>query len=378
LNAPLPAGCEPTCHGCQHRALDAAASAAQKESYLRRALAPWAERLAPLAVPAQRLGYRERVSLNAEHQGGRWRFGLVRHRERRDEFIAIPDCPVHAPRVNAALAALATALPPPAALPLGFVVARGAQLTLVVKARELAAGLAAALGATLAAPLAAAGYEALWLHLHASTGRRLFTRSGWRLLWGAPRSRDADGDAYGPTAFAQNHPALHGAALARALEHLAPGPERALVDLYCGVGKLARRARARGAPVVAVELSGEAVACAADNAPGATVLRGTCAQRLPQLAAWCASAPPTPVLYCNPPRSGLEPAVAAWIAGALHPVRGAYLSCSAGSLARDLVLLEAGGLRVEALLPYDLFPQTQHVEVLALLARAPASSATLG
>ena len=109
----LPLGCEPSCHGCRHRNLSAEESAAQKQSYLAAILAPWKGRLAPLSPAQGRLGYRERVSLNAAWDAAAgWRFGLVRHRDRRDEFLAIPDCPVHAFRVNAILAALARALPP--------------------------------------------------------------------------------------------------------------------------------------------------------------------------------------------------------------------------------------------------------------------------
>jgi tRNA/tmRNA/rRNA uracil-C5-methylase (TrmA/RlmC/RlmD family) len=51
-----------------------------------------------------------------------------------------------------------------------------------------------------------------------------------------------------------------------------------------------------------------------------------------------------------------------------------YLSCSAGSLSRDLAELEDCGLRVAALQPYDFFPQTHHVEVLALLGVGSAAA----
>jgi 23S rRNA (uracil1939-C5)-methyltransferase len=360
----LPAGCEPSCHACQHRALAPEESAARKREFLLRALAPWADRLGPLAPAPQLLGYRERATLNARWDADAgWRFGLVRHRDRRDEFIAIPRCPVHAPRLNAALAVLARALPPPTELPLAFVVASGAQLTLVVKAQAAPAAWAAR-----AAPeLAALGYEGLWLHLHPAAGRRLFARAGWSLLWGAERSRDASGAWHGPSAFAQLQPMLHAEALAAIDAHLAPGPDAALIDLYCGTGKGLARAAAAGASALGVELGGEAVDCARANAPGATLLRGTCAQRLPQADAWLAAqAGRRRLLAVNPPRSGLEPEVRDWIVG-LRPERASYLSCSAGSLARDLAALEQGGLRLHRLLPFDFFPQTHHVEVLALL-----------
>ncbi len=365
----LPAGCEPSCHACQHRRLTPTESAARKHDYLARVLAPWADRLAMLAPAPKALGYRERATLNARWDAADgWRFGLVRHRDRRDEFIAIPHCPVHAPRLNAALAALAAALPPSSELPLAFVVASGAQLTLVVKTARADTDSLKGWIAALAPTLAALGYEGLWLHLHPAAGRRLFARAGWTLLWGAPRSRDALGASHGPTAFAQLQPALHAAALDAIDAHLTPGPDATLVDLYCGIGKGLARAAAAGAAVLGVELSGEAVECARANAPAAELLRGTCGQRLPQVDAWMASHPARRrLLAVNPPRSGLEPELCDWIAHA-PPVRLSYLSCSAGSLARDLAELEAAGLQVVRLQPYDFFPQTHHVEVLALLA----------
>ena len=71
----------------------------------------------------------------------------------------------------------------------------------------------------------------------------------------------------------------------------------------------------------------------------------------------------------NPPRSGLEVEVASALAAELRPDRVAYLSCSAGTLARDLAAFEAAGYEVSGIRPYDFFPNTHHVEALALLGR---------
>ena len=62
------------------------------------------------------------------------------------------------------------------------------------------------------------------------------------------------------------------------------------------------------------------------------------------------------------------PAPVHWFAASSQgrPVRMAYLSCSAGTLARDLDLLGTAGYRIDAILPFDFFPQTHHVETLAL------------
>jgi len=358
----LPVGCEPTCHGCRHRRLDEAASLAQKSAYLARVLQPWSDGIAAIVgpSPARRLGYRDRVTLTARWAADSgWRFGLVR----RDELIAIHDCPVHTSRVRALVHLLASRLPPAGEIPLAYLHVCGAQATLIVKAHRVSTTLFAA----AVDGLEATGLEGCWLHLHPAAGRRLFARSGWQLLWGESRSRDACGLLHGPTAFAQALPELHEAALASARAHLRPGSGSSVLDLYCGHGASLREWSLAGSAALGVELSGEAVELAVANAPGATVLRGTCAQRLPQIRDWWSRQPGERVAYVNPPRSGLEAEVVAALSDDLQPRRLAYLSCSAGTLSRDLALFGAAGYRVTGIVPYDFFPLTHHVEALALL-----------
>lgn len=344
--------------------MDSAASLAQKQGYLERVLPAWADRLAPVSGPApgERLGYRDRVTLTARFDDDTgWRFGLMR----RDELIAIHDCPVHTTRVRALVHALAGQLPPHADAPLGYLHVAGAQATLVVKARRV--DPATLEGAITAA--AVTGIDGLWLHLHPSAGRRLFARSGWQLLWGVPQSRGPGGLLHGPTAFLQALPRLHSEAVAAARGFLEPGARTAVLDLYCGLGSTLREWIAAGSTTLGIELSGEAVRLAADNAPAAMVLRGTCAQRLPQARAWWDAFDGRRVAYVNPPRSGLESEVTSALAEQYRPDRIAYLSCSAGTLARDLRVLESAGYAVRAILPYDFFPLTHHVETLVLIER---------
>ena len=357
-------GCVQACHGCRHRDLGQLASLAQKQQYLNRALARWRDRVAAIATTGTRYDYRDRVTLTVRPgSDGAWQFGLVR----RDELIPIPDCPVHTARVRALVRILGRFLPGPEQLPLAYLHVAGAQATLIVKARRASLEV----GTEFSDTLRTAGIEGLWLHCHPSAGRRLFARSGWQLAWGRPESQGPGGFVHGPTAFLQALPELHRESMAAARGHLAPGPGVAVLDLYCGLGATLAAWTAAGSAALGVELSGEAVACAALNAPAARVLRGTCLHRLPQVREWWGSASATArVAYVNPPRSGLEADVAAVLFGELRPSRYAYLSCSAGTLARDLALSEASGYRVAALLPYDFFPNTHHVEVLALAVQA--------
>jgi len=357
----LPEGCEPACPGCRHRELSAAQSGARKSAWLARALAPWADRLEALRAPppAERWAYRDKVTLTAEWAAGRWRLGL----RRRGEVVDIPYCPVHSPRTRAMVGALTAVLPDAARLPFAFYAQSGRQAALVVKARAIDD---VAWVRDLMPTLDACGMDGLWLHLNPAAGRRVFAKREWRLLWGQARSHGGDGLWYSVGAFQQVLPGLHGAALDEAEAFLAPGPEAWVIDLYCGAGASLHRWIARRAQTLGVESSREAAACAADNVPAASVLLGHCATRLPQLRAFAAGAGRR-LLYANPPRTGLEPAVLDWIARDCRPQRLAYLSCSAGTLARDLERLCAHGFRVERLLPFDFFPQTHHVEALALV-----------
>ena len=367
----LPPGCQARCPGCRHRTLSAHESEARKLEWLETRLAPWADRLGPVqSLPEdQRLGYRRRVCLAAEPLPGGpgWRFGMwVRspsaEARRARELIAIPDCPVHAASVRRVLAVLSEHLP--ASLPLAFYVQSGAQATLVVRERAPSHDWCTPV---LGERLQECGLEALWLHPNPCTGRRLFGKLPWELIWGQARSRDEHGMLYGPACFQQQVPQLYARALDEAEGFLLPS-ER-VVDLYCGLGASLSRWTRAGAQALGVELGAEAVECARQNAPGALLLRGTCAQRLPQLDAWL-QGPWT--LYANPPRLGLEEEILDWVLRR-QPQRIAYMSCSAGTLRRDLELL-LPSYAVETLTPYDFFPLTNHVEVVALLRSRAAVS----
>ena len=71
----------------------------------------------------------------------------------------------------------------------------------------------------------------------------------------------------------------------------------------------------------------------------------------------------------DPPRSGLEPGLADTL-GSLAPRRLAYVSCEPQTLLRDLRDLHHAGFLVERVVPFDMFPQTCHVESLVCLRRA--------
>ena len=362
---PLAPGCEPRCRGCAHRRLTALDSETRKQDWLAERLSPWRDCLAPIrtVATADRWHYRERIRLTTDWQAGTgWRFGMYAHRE----LIPVPHCPIHSHRADRIIALLRETLPPAERFPLAFYAQAGAQVTLIVKTAQPPP--TDWCNTDFRQRLAAIGLDGLWLHCYPAAGRHLFSKNGWQLLWGQPRSHDSSGLVYGPTAFQQLVPSLYHRSLDEAEAFLTPTADDVMVDLYCGIGASLQRWQRRRVPVIGVEAGGEAIDCARINAPAATVLRGYCAHRLPQIGRWLDDRQPRQrLLYVNPPRTGLEPAVLDWTLDHYRPDRIGYLSCSAGTLSRDLDRLTGAGLQIARIIPYDFFPQTHHVETLVLI-----------
>lgn len=338
----------------------------QKQQWVIRRLGAFADIVEPIISETedQRWHYRNKVCLAADYIDSQWNIGV----RRRDDVVPISNCPVHSYRVNQNIQLLTAVLPPKQYFPLSYFMQSGNQLTLVVKQRELPE--MQWLTEDVIAQLSKNSVDGFWLHMHPSAGKKVTGKGGWHLVYGQPRSTNENGLLYGPASFQQVLPELYEQSLKLATSFLAPEPGNHIIDLYCGIGASLREWIRAGATTYGVELSGEALECAAVNAPGTILLRGTCAQRIPQLNEFTANLlhQRKPVLvYANPPRTGLETEVSGWLARVLRPEKIAYLSCNAATLYRDLSIFSQNQFRVKSIIPFDFFPQTLHVEMLALI-----------
>jgi 23S rRNA (uracil1939-C5)-methyltransferase len=75
------------------------------------------------------------------------------------------------------------------------------------------------------------------------------------------------------------------------------------------------------------------------------------------------------VVVMDPPRSGCAPEVLKALIK-ISPEQIVYVSCAPATLARDVKILTSGGYRLEGAFPFDMFPQTGHVETVALMTKA--------
>jgi 23S rRNA (uracil1939-C5)-methyltransferase len=139
----------------------------------------------------------------------------------------------------------------------------------------------------------------------------------------------------------------------------------AVVDAYAGSGALSARLLRAGRRVTAIELDQDASAVAGAalrEDPLARVLTGRVEHLLPH-------ALPAAVVVLNPPRAGVDAVVPPLIAAPAAQVqRVVYVSCDPATLARDVARLGAGW-RVSAVLGFDMFPQTSHVETVCTIDR---------
>jgi 23S rRNA (uracil1939-C5)-methyltransferase len=74
------------------------------------------------------------------------------------------------------------------------------------------------------------------------------------------------------------------------------------------------------------------------------------------------------VVIADPPRAGLDQQVLKTLIGS-SITKLIYVSCDPSTLARDCKSLVEGGFKVESIQPFDLFPQTYHVETIVLMSR---------
>jgi 23S rRNA (uracil1939-C5)-methyltransferase len=147
---------------------------------------------------------------------------------------------------------------------------------------------------------------------------------------------------------------------------LPPG-DGLVIDAYCGVGAFSLPLAAAGHRVLGLELQETSIELARRNADlnhlqeHCEFLGGSVTDHL------AAQLPMAKAVLVDPPRKGLEPAVRQALID--QPVaRLLYLSCDPATLARDLGVLSGNGpYALESLQPYDFFPNTSHVETLAVL-----------
>lgn len=146
------------------------------------------------------------------------------------------------------------------------------------------------------------------------------------------------------------------------------GRERVL-DLYAGIGNFSLPLARNCVEVVGVEEYKPGVQAAIRNALSHNLDNVRfIAGRSERVIAQMVGGQRFETVVLDPPRSGAAPVVKSLLQ--LQPDRIVYVSCDPSTLARDLLLFKNGGYRLLSARPIDMFPQTWHIEGIAVLVRS--------
>jgi len=293
--------------------------------------------------------YRIRGEFEAVATGGGWRFGF--HRMRSHSVLPIDSCLIHDMRIEQALPAFAQA-----AGELGLEALQNLLLTVEPTGRGL-----------------------LWrLRFHGREPRwprDAFAHRVAELLpdsvllddamsldfWGL--SFRARSDTFVQTNYRQML-VLYRAAL----DILMPRAGERILDLYAGIGTISVAVAGHDVQVTAIEENPHAVQLgrlnARINSARVEYLPGKVEAVLKQIRLGRHQA-----VVLDPPRAGCEPEALAELIR-LGADRVVYVSCEPSTHARDLVGLVRGGYRIRRAAIVDMFPQTYHIETVALLERS--------
>ncbi|MGI6639343.1 MAG: 23S rRNA (uracil(1939)-C(5))-methyltransferase RlmD [Desulfobulbus sp.] len=176
---------------------------------------------------------------------------------------------------------------------------------------------------------------------------------------------------YSPGSFFQVNCQQNARLVALAMEAAAT-PARAL-DLFCGAGNFTIPLALLGAHVLGVEYSKESCAWAQMNSQlaGLSQIRFRSTDAVTELNRLVRRQERFDIILLDPPRQGLGKAAA--LLPQLAPQRIVSISCDPATHARDLRLMLTGGYTLNNILPLDMFPQTHHIEMLAILDKTKRS-----
>jgi 23S rRNA (uracil1939-C5)-methyltransferase len=173
---------------------------------------------------------------------------------------------------------------------------------------------------------------------------------------------------YGPGGFVQVNSAQNRNMISAMLELLALDGTENVLDLFCGMGNFSLPVARRAGRIVGVEDYAPSIASARINAAANKINNVEFyAADAATIMARYQSATDLDLVILDPPRSGNYQTSSELLK--VLPERILYVSCDPATLARDLTPLVNDGYEVLSSQPFDLFPQTWHIESMTLLGR---------
>lgn len=348
------------CGGCQFQNLTYSAQLREKENILRETVERLGGlrgiRVEPIFPSPSEYGYRRRTLLSAWYFSGGWHVGYFLEKSLKN--VKIISCPIADSKINGAISRLSDVLSslgdPRYPLEKIYLSSDGmsAYITLVPHPRTAPSSLGA-----------------LVRHLQrfeetskvSVIGNREiefeFSLRGYRFLTS-------------PSVFNQSNTPVNEAVIDTVLSWSELKGTETVLELYSGIGNFSVPLAAGAMQVICVEISKRSAAFARRNAE----LNGirniifkseSCEEYLSGRANGIESGD---IVILDPPREGAKDAVPGITR--LSPEKIIYVSCDPATLARDLKAFGAAGYELSRIRPFDMFPETYHIESVSLLVKS--------
>ena len=171
-----------------------------------------------------------------------------------------------------------------------------------------------------------------------------------------------------PPSFYQVNPLQAVNLFEKVKEYVGTANEASILDLYCGVGSIGLTLADSAKEIIGVEVVKEAILDANRNAVingivNARYKTGKAEELMDELRISDDS-----VILLDPPRAGCKQEVLETI-GKSKAKKIVYVSCDQATFARDVKILKDFGFDLEKIVAVDMFPQTTHVETVALISK---------
>ena len=375
----------PACHGCPFIQFPYLQQLEKKREIVVGALAahPTLRSLPvppPVPSPSQ-FGYRTRVKLAVRRVEGQVRIGL--YIPDSHQVVDISSCPVHPEPVNHLIQFLKQAIE---------------RLDIVPYDEERDIGQLRYIDVRYSAWQHCALLTLVTRHMHFPQVRELTKQLQLRfpflsgiiqnihdkpgnVIWGDRfhplRGRDTLLEKIGPfhlsipiNAFSQTNPQVARRLYETVHTWADLTGQEIVLDLYCGIGPISLYLATKAKLVVGIDDNVGAINVAKENARrngyhNCRFFAGDAAEKLKETALNLAR---IDLITVNPPRKGLSPEAFATLVMVAAP-KLIYVSCDPQTLARDLDRFSQAGYTILRLQPFDMFPQTDQVETVALLER---------
>jgi 23S rRNA (uracil1939-C5)-methyltransferase len=375
----------PACHGCPFVHFPYREQLAKKQEIVARALHEYSSLTSieiPMPVPsARQFGYRARTKLAVRKAKGKILIGL--YIPESHEVADISACPVHPQPVNQIIQFLKEGIE---------------KLGIIPYDEEHDTGQLRYLDLRYSFWQQQALLTLVTRHMHFPQARDLLRNlerqfpflvgvvqnindKPGNVIWGerfAPlRGRDALMEKLGPlkisipvNAFSQVNTQVARKLYEKTLEWAGLTGKEIAFDLYCGIGPISLFLASQAQLVIGIDDNVGAINTAKQNARrngynNCRFFAGDAAEKLRETATSVAR---VDVIVVNPPRKGLSTDTFAAILTTKTP-KVIYISCDPTTLARDLDRFSVEGYLVQRVQPFDMFPQTDKVETVALLER---------